>query len=159
VDHHAWTLKFSKRNIDSSNERSLAQKPIKAHGTKLLVRNVPFEASKRELRDLLSTFGQIKTIRLPKKFTGEHRGFCFVDFLTEQEAKHAFEGLTNTHFYGRHLVIEWAEDDDSLGSLREKTAKRFILQEKDSSKRIKLDMKDQNEEEDDDDDDPHQNLA
>jgi hypothetical protein len=57
------------------------------------------------------------------------------------------------------LVIEWAEDDDSLGSLREKTAKRFILQEKDSSKRIKLDMKDQNEEDDDDDDDPHQNLA
>lgn len=156
MDSHSWILKFSKRETDTSNERSRAQKPIKAHGTKLLIRNVPFEASKKELRDLLSTFGQIKAMRLPKKFTGEHRGFCFVNFLTEQEAKHAFESLASTHFYGRHLVIEWAEDDDSLDSLREKTTKRFMIQEKSRSKRTKVDL---NEYAVDDDENDHEELT
>lgn len=36
-----------------------------------------------------STFGELKTVRLPKKLTGtgSHRGFGFVDFLTKQDAK------------------------------------------------------------------------
>lgn len=36
-----------------------------------------------------STFGELKTVRLPKKMggTGSHRGFGFVDFLTKQDAK------------------------------------------------------------------------
>jgi multiple RNA-binding domain-containing protein 1 len=140
VDNHAWILKFSKREIEPSNTLSHSARPIKALGTKLLIRNVPFEASKKELRELLSTFGQIKAMRLPKKLSGEHRGFCFVDFLTEQEAKHAFESLSSTHFYGRHLVIEWAKDDDSLSSLREKTTKRFLVQEKANHKKSRVDM-------------------
>ena len=34
-------------------------------------------------------FGELKTVRLPKKMsgTGPHRGFGFVDFLTRQDAK------------------------------------------------------------------------
>lgn len=36
-----------------------------------------------------STFGELKTVRLPKKAagSGNHRGFGFVDFLTKQDAK------------------------------------------------------------------------
>lgn len=36
-----------------------------------------------------STFGELKTVRLPKKMagTGAHRGFGFVDFVTKQDAK------------------------------------------------------------------------
>lgn len=47
---------------------------------------------------------QIKSLRLPKKFDGSHRGFAFIDFLTRQEAQNAFEALHSTHLYGRHLV-------------------------------------------------------
>lgn len=38
---------------------------------------------------VLSTFGELKTVRLPKKMagTGTHRGFGFVDFLSKQDAK------------------------------------------------------------------------
>lgn len=41
------------------------------------------------LSRLFSTFGELKTVRLPKKATGSgnHRGFGFVDFLTKQDAK------------------------------------------------------------------------
>ena len=39
-----------------------------------------------------SVFGELKTARLPKKFsgTGTHRGFGFIDFLTKQDAKVRF---------------------------------------------------------------------
>lgn len=50
-------------------------------------------------------FKQIKSIRLPKKFDGNHRGFAFVEFLTKKEAQNAFEALQNTHLYGRHMVL------------------------------------------------------
>ncbi len=37
---------------------------------------------------LFSTFGELKTVRLPKKgIGGAHRGFGFIDFLTKQDAK------------------------------------------------------------------------
>ena len=70
-------------------------------------------------------FGQIKAVRLPKKMDGSHRGFGFIHFLTKQEAKSAFESLLNTHFYGRHLVMEWANEDESIEALREKTKRHF----------------------------------
>ena len=50
-------------------------------------------------------FEQIKSIRLPKKFDGNHRGFAFVEFLTKKEAGNAFEALQSTHLYGRHMVF------------------------------------------------------
>lgn len=43
-----------------------------------------FQATSKELRELFSSFGQLKRVRLPKKFDGGHRGFAFVDFLTSQ---------------------------------------------------------------------------
>ena len=61
----------------------------KQKSSKILVRNVPFEATQKELRELFGTFGELKTVRLPKKLsgTGPHRGFAFIDFLTKQDAK------------------------------------------------------------------------
>ena len=96
---------------------------------KMVVRNVPFEASQREIEDVFKTFGQLKAVRLPKKVTGSHRGFAFVEFHTAEEAKKAFEALCHsTHLYGRRLVLEWADAKDeetTIGDLRAKTANSY----------------------------------
>lgn len=60
---------------------------------------------------------------------GLYRGFAFVDFLTKQEALNAKEAVTGAHLYGRRLVIEWAEDEEGLDTLRAKTAARFRPEE------------------------------
>nr|DAD24360.1 TPA_asm: hypothetical protein HUJ06_025824 [Nelumbo nucifera] len=92
--------------------------------TKLLVRNVAFEATEKDLRQLFSPFGQIKSVRLPMKF-GNHRGFAFVEYVTKQEAENALQALSSTHLYGRHLVLERAKEGESLEELRVRTAAQF----------------------------------
>ena len=139
LDGHSLQLKFSNRGANGTEADAAAAATttkrggksgelIEAKGTKLLIRNVPFEATKKDIRQLFAPFGQLKSVRVPKKSqlgSGQHRGFAFVDFLTKQEAKNAFEALSSTHLYGRHVVIEWAEDDASVEALRQKTRKHF----------------------------------
>eukprot|EP01105_Mastigella_eilhardi_P019926 TRINITY_DN4713_c0_g1_i1.p1 TRINITY_DN4713_c0_g1~~TRINITY_DN4713_c0_g1_i1.p1 ORF type:complete len:808 (+),score=204.29 TRINITY_DN4713_c0_g1_i1:53-2425(+) len=94
--------------VDTEVSSATAQ-PAAGATTKVVIRNLPFEATRKELRDLLNTFAQVKSVRIPKRFNGHHRGFAFAEFLTKQEAANAVEALKNTHFYGRHLVFEFAK--------------------------------------------------
>ena len=48
-----------------------------------------------------------------------------MEFATKQEAKAAVEAVAGTHLYGRRLVVEYAEDEEGLEELREKTAAKF----------------------------------
>ncbi|KAL0210826.1 hypothetical protein P9112_009124 [Eukaryota sp. TZLM1-RC] len=105
----------SKGPTKGMNSTLVAVKPKKDQSdAKIIVRNIPFEASRKELKQLFGSFGEIKVFRLPKKFDGTSRGFCFVEFATSDEASRAFEGISAVHFYGRHLVVEWAKKDDGL---------------------------------------------
>uniref|UniRef100_A0A8C7PFD9 Probable RNA-binding protein 19 n=1 Tax=Oncorhynchus mykiss TaxID=8022 RepID=A0A8C7PFD9_ONCMY len=130
VDEHQLELKVSERATKSRAPTTTKQAEGKQTSSKILVRNVPFQATVREIRELFCTFGELKTVRLPKKAsgtgTGAHRGFGFVDFLTKQDAKKAFSALCHsTHLYGRRLVLEWADAEDTVETLRRKTAEHF----------------------------------
>ncbi|KAI4372643.1 hypothetical protein MLD38_010847 [Melastoma candidum] len=121
LDGHALILqlcqvkKDEKVKTNGSNDTS---------STKLLIKNVAFEATEKDLRKLFSPFGKIKRLRLPMKF-GSHRGFAFVEFVTKQEAESALKALSSTHLYGRHLVLERAKEGESLEELRARTAAQF----------------------------------
>ena len=92
---------------------------------KILVKNIAFEATREEIRALFKGYGEIKNVRLPQKLDGQHRGFCFIEFLTHDEAKNAFKKLQNTHFYGRKLVFEWAQKEKTIEDLRENTKRKM----------------------------------
>ena len=84
--------------------------------SKLMVRNVAFEANQKDIKQLFEPFGELKVVRVPKKFDGSHRGFAFVDFIFRKDAKKAYEQLNGTHLLGRRLVIEKAKaEDEYLG--------------------------------------------
>lgn len=129
VDGHQLEVRISERATKPAlTAARKKQLPRKQTSSKILVRNIPFQADRREIRELFSTFGELKTVRLPKKMTGTgtHRGFGFVDFLTKQDAKRAFNALCHsTHLYGRRLVLEWADSEVTLQALRRKTAEHF----------------------------------
>lgn len=121
-DGHALILQLCHAKKDG---RVLKKDEKDKCSTKLIVRNVAFEATEKDLRQLFSPFGQIKSLRLPMKFGG-HRGFAFVEFVTKQEAQNALQALSSTHLYGRHLVIERAKEGESLEELRARTAAQFV---------------------------------
>lgn len=105
------------------------------------MRNVPFEATSKDLKELFSTYGKLKSLRLPKKFNGGHRGFAFLDFMTHQEAQNVYDSMNSIHLYGRHLVLEWAQDDDNIDALREKTGRDFAKEENlERRKRAKVEI-------------------
>jgi multiple RNA-binding domain-containing protein 1 len=116
LDSHKLEVKASDKRLTAAPAAEVRGHLDKSkQSSKLVVRNLAFQATKTELRQLFSAFGTVKTVRIPKKMGGNHRGFAFVDFATGQEAANAMAALKNTHLYGRHLVIEWAkaEDDDN----------------------------------------------
>ncbi|CAH9107130.1 unnamed protein product [Cuscuta europaea] len=121
LDGHALILQLCHAKKDEQVPSKIGKDKS---STKLLVRNVAFEATEKELRKLFDPFGQIKSLRLPMR-SGSHRGFAFVEFVTKQEAQNAFEALSSTHFYGRHLVLERAKEGETLEELRARTAAQF----------------------------------
>lgn len=123
LDGHALNLKISQKKMTQAPKRKADDADLGGRKSKIIVRNVAFEATSNEIRELFGAFGQLKRVRMPKKFDGKHRGFAFVEFLTEQEAQSAFSALSSSHLYGRHLVLEWAEDADDIDTLRAKATK------------------------------------
>ena len=74
-----------------------------------------------------SSHGQLKSVRLPKKFDHRSRGFAFLEFVTRHEAENAYAALKHTHLLGRHLVLDWVEDDSTtdIDELRKKAGVGF----------------------------------
>uniref|UniRef100_A0A8R1I6C4 RRM domain-containing protein n=1 Tax=Caenorhabditis japonica TaxID=281687 RepID=A0A8R1I6C4_CAEJA len=143
LDGHSLELKISHR--ETVNKDALKRKGVSAteqgESTKLLVRNLPFEASVKEVESLFETFGSVKSIRIPRKPAqkNQHRGFGFVDFISADEARRAFDSLVHsTHLYGRRIVLEWAKEDETVEELREKTAEKFGGKGKKKDKRSKV---------------------
>ncbi|RNA26777.1 putative RNA-binding 19 [Brachionus plicatilis] len=114
LDGHCLEIKFSNRTGSIDSVKRKASTTTKQKSSKILVRNIPFEAKAKEIEELFKVFGELKYVRLPKKIDGAHRGFGFVDFVTQSDAERAFDALSHsTHFFGRRLVLEWAEPEQS----------------------------------------------
>jgi multiple RNA-binding domain-containing protein 1 len=113
LDAHKLLIKASHKGLDAAEERKKEDKAKKLAGrrTKIIVKNLPFEATKKDLRTLFGSYGQLRTLRIPKKFDHSTRGFAFADFITAREAENALEALKDTHLLGRRLVLEFAAAD------------------------------------------------
>ncbi len=101
LDGHNLELKFSnktnaftnKNSASSARSASQKQKELREKSSKILVRNIPFQAKSKEIQELFQVFGELKYVRLPKKIDGSHRGFGFVDFVTKSDATVCLENI------------------------------------------------------------------
>ena len=129
LEGHRLELKLSHQETRSQTQERKKARDLEQRSAKILVRNIPFEAARSEIKQLFSTFGELKHVRLPKKMNSsrEHRGFGFVEFVTKEEARRAFDSLSqSTHFYGRRLVLEWAEEEETIEDIRKRTTRYFM---------------------------------
>ena len=113
LDGHKLLIKASHKGLDAAEVRKKEDrdKRLASTRTKIIIKNLPFEATKRDLRALFGSYGQLRTLRIPKKFDHSTRGFAFADFITAREAENALEALKDTHLLGRRLVLEFAAAD------------------------------------------------
>ena len=113
LDGHNLLVRASHRAVDAAEERRKEDHAKKEAGrkTKIIIKNLPFEASRKDIRSLFGAYGQLRSVRVPKKFDSSTRGFAFAEFVTVREAENAMDALRDTHLLGRRLVLEFAAED------------------------------------------------
>ncbi|CAO2822099.1 unnamed protein product [Amaranthus hypochondriacus] len=80
--------------------------------TSLLVRNLRHDCRVEDLRGPFGRFGPIKDIYLPKDYyTGEPRGFGFVQFMDPVDAADAKYEMDGYILLGRELTVVFAEEN------------------------------------------------
>lgn len=110
LDNHELVIKASHRGMDAAEARRKedASKKKAARATKIIIKNLPFQATKKDIYTLFGAYGKLRSVRLPKKFDRTARGFAFADFVSAREAETAMDALKNTHLLGRRLVLDFA---------------------------------------------------
>lgn len=78
-------------------------------GTKLYVGSLPFETTEDEVHQYFTQFGKVTSTKLIKdKFTGQSRGFAFVEMGSDEEAKVAIEKAHGQPMGSRQLTVNEA---------------------------------------------------
>ncbi|KAH7391303.1 hypothetical protein BKA64DRAFT_677294 [Cadophora sp. MPI-SDFR-AT-0126] len=128
LEDHKLLIKASHKGLDAAEEKKREENAKKQGGkrTKIIIKNLPFQATKQDVRALFGAYGQLRSVRVPKKFDHTTRGFAFASFITAREAENALEALKDTHLLGRRLVIEFAADDavdaeDEIAKMEKRT--------------------------------------
>jgi RNA recognition motif-containing protein len=71
--------------------------------------NLPREATEDDLRQAFEAYGQVDTVSIIKdRFSGESRGFGFVEMPSRTEAEAAITGLNGQDLQGRPLTVNEA---------------------------------------------------
>lgn len=78
--------------------------------TKLFVGNLDFTVTSDDLRALFSQAGTVvDAVVIMDKMTGRSRGFGFVEFATEEEAKAAIDKFQGADLKGRKINVNEAK--------------------------------------------------
>lgn len=76
---------------------------------KLYVGNLPYNATEEELTELFGAHGTVASVHLiSDRETGRSKGFGFVEFENDDEAKAAIDAVNGQEFGGRALVVNEA---------------------------------------------------
>lgn len=114
LDGHNLVVQLSSKANDAAEDtrKKDRQRKKEANQTKIIIKNLPFQVSKKDIRALFAQYGELKKVRVPRKFDNSTRGFAFAEFVTPKEAENAMEALSSTHLLGRRLVLDFAASDD-----------------------------------------------
>ena len=77
--------------------------------TKLYVGNLNYATNDSTLQSLFSEAGQVTSCQvMTDRYTGESRGFAFVEMATEADSQNAVAQLHDREFGGRRLAVNEA---------------------------------------------------
>lgn len=94
----------------------------------IYVGNLSFEASEDDVREAFAAFGAVTSVNIIKdKYSGQSRGFGFVEMANAEEAKTAIQALNGKDLKGRNLTVNEARprEERGGGGFRNKGSRRF----------------------------------
>lgn len=75
-------------------------------GQSLLVRNIPMNCRPEDLRIPFERYGRVRDVYMPKDYySGEPRGFAFVEFVDPHDAVEAQYHMNRQRFGGREITV------------------------------------------------------
>src|SRR5262249_15416833 len=82
-------------------------------GSKIYVGGLPYSATEQQLSDLFGAHGAVASARIiTDKFTGQSRGFGFVEMSSDSEAQAAITALNGSDMGGRTLTVNEARPQE-----------------------------------------------
>ncbi len=82
-------------------------------GSKIYVGGLPYAATEQQLSDLFAQHGTVASARvITDKFTGQSRGFGFVEMSASEDAQKAIAALNGTQMDGRTLTVNEARPQE-----------------------------------------------
>ncbi|HUA35217.1 MAG TPA: RNA-binding protein [Candidatus Binataceae bacterium] len=82
--------------------------------SKLYVGNLAYSVSNDDLRDLFSQVGQVQSATvITDKFSGQSKGFGFVEMTTAEEITSAIQRFNDTELKGRNIKVNEARPRES----------------------------------------------
>ncbi|KAH8724917.1 hypothetical protein GQ44DRAFT_708016 [Phaeosphaeriaceae sp. PMI808] len=90
-----------------------------AQAPKIIVRNLPWSVkTPDQLGKHFLSFGKVNFVTLPKKPSGELRGFGFVALRGKKNAEKAIQELNGKEIDGRTIAVDWAVDREEWQGLQ-----------------------------------------
>jgi len=75
----------------------------------IYVGNLPYSVTDSDLRTTFAKFGDVSEVNLiTDRFTGESKGFGFVEMSNNSQADAAIKGLNGTDLKGRTITVNQA---------------------------------------------------
>ena len=85
----------------------------------LYVGNLSFQTNEEDLQSAFAEFGQVELVTVIRdKFSGESRGFGFVEMPKREEALAAVSGLAGKEIRGRAITVNEARPRDDTNRHR-----------------------------------------
>ena len=76
----------------------------------IYVGNLPYNVTDSDLRELFAPYGEVSAVNLiSDKFSGQSKGFGFVEMDNNSEADAAIKGLNDTNMNGRNIKVNQAK--------------------------------------------------
>ena len=86
-------------------------------GKRLFVGSLPYSTTDSQLEELFSAAGKVESAKvITDRFSGQGKGFGFVEMSTEEEAQKAIKMFNSYSLDGRTIVVNIARPREDRGN-------------------------------------------
>jgi len=86
---------------------------------KLFIGSLSYSATDSQLEEHFAKTGKVLSAKvITDRYTGQGKGFGFVEMSSEDEAKKAMKELNDTTLDGRNIVVKEAKPQEDRGNSR-----------------------------------------